>query len=312
MNIDLKVMAFGLLVVAFSFSAILILRGLFALRKRNGRLDKLSSDPSFGEITLPETPGTGPGPVARMDRSFENMIRGTALDVTPEQALALIALVGTLLAAALFFWRGEIWLTALGLVVGSLGTLGIFVYMRHRQRVLLQEQLPDTLFLLARSLRAGLTLQQAITLTGEQGVRPLADEFRLVATQLQLGLTVPAALQVMAARLKSVDFDAFVSTVSLYHHTGGNLAELLDRLAASARDHNQFRQHFLAATALGRATAVFIGVAGPVLLLSYAIFQPAFSQAFFSSTLGILTFVIVLALECIGALWLYRLLSVDY
>jgi tight adherence protein B len=171
--------------------------------------------------------------------------------------------------------------------------------------------MPDTIYMLARSLRAGMSLEQAIELIGRQGMKPLANEFQRAHAQIELGLTVPAALQLSADRLGLLDFSSFVSLVTLHHNTGGNLAVLLDRLAANIRDHNQFRNHFLAATALGRTTAIFLAGAAPALLLAYAIFQPDFAMAFFQSTGGWITLGVILTLEIIGGLWLFQLLRYD-
>jgi Flp pilus assembly protein TadB len=156
-----------------------------------------------------------------------------------------------------------------------------------------------------------MSLDQSINLAAEQGGKPLADEFAQVAYHLRLGLSTPAAVQLMADRLRLVDFNAFASTVALHQSVGGNLAMLLDRLAAGARDRNQFRNHLLAATALGRVTAIFLGGAAPALLLAYAIFEPDYIQAFFQSTNGIVTVCCVIALEILGVFWLYNLLRVE-
>jgi tight adherence protein B len=252
------------------------------------------------------------GWMSRLDSGFESMIRHTGVDVEPDQALALIALAAVGLAAILFLWRQELWLSVLGMIAGGVGTLVVFFVLRNRHRRQLSEQLPDAFYLLARSLRAGLSLEQAIALTGEQGAKPLAGEFQLCAAQLRLGLAVPAALEVVARRIRLLDFNVFVSTVSLHHVMGGNLAMLLDRLAASTRDRTHFRNYFKTATALSRVTAVFIGIMSPVLLLAYAIFQPDFSRPFFESPTGWTALAIAGVLQVVGIVWLYRLLRVEY
>jgi tight adherence protein B len=188
---------------------------------------------------------------------------------------------------------------------------GFFWILQNRQRRRLQNQLPDAFYLLARSLRAGMSLEQAIALSGEEGEKPLADEFRLCSQQINLGLTVSAALQLTARRIRLLDFDALVSTVAMYQTTGGNLPMLLDRLAAGTRDRNQLRNHFLAATALGRATAIALALAAPALLLAYAIFQPSWGIEFFRNRAGWTTLGICLGLEAVGAVWLYNLMRFE-
>ena len=159
---------------------------------------------------------------------------------------------------------------------------------------------------------AGLSLEQAIALTGDQGAQPLADEFRRCAAQLRLGLAIPSALQLVAKRIQMLDFNVFVTTVTLHYTMGGNLALLLDRLAASTRDRNHFRGYFRTATAMARVTAIFIGIVSPVLLLIYAIFQPDHIKAFYESPNGWVAMGVAAVLQVIGIVWLYRLLRVEY
>lgn len=248
----------------------------------------------------------------RIDLGFVRMIERSGLSWTPEQALAFICLIGVSVAGALYLWKGELWLMTLGLAVGIAAPLGVFAYLQARWRRLIQQQLPDTFFLMARSLRAGLNMEQAISLTGAEGLEPLAKEFRRCSEQINLGLSVPAALQLMANRLQLVDFNVFVSIVSLHRTTGGNLALLLDRLAASARDRNQYAGYFRSATALGRVTALAIGLAVPAIFLGYAIFEPSYASRFFESAAGIIALTTAFGLELIGIVWLMYLLRVDY
>lgn len=299
----------GLALGIFLLIARLMEKRRAALQRRlNGH-----DTPSDPELALDAPVSRTPqGLFGRMDTAFNSMIQHTGMDVEPAQALALIALVAVALCAVLFFWRGELWLSVLGLIVGGGGTLIVFLVLQSRYRRQLSEQLPDAYYLLARSLRAGLSLEQAIALTGEQGAKPLATEFQRCAAQLQLGLAVPAALELVGRRMHMLDFDVFATTVSLHYTMGGNLAMLLDRLAASTRDRNHFRGYFRTATALSRVTAIAIGAMTPALLLYYAIFPPEHVLAFFQSSSGWTALAVAGVLQLIGVVWMYRLLRVQY
>jgi len=85
-----------------------------------------------------------------------------------------------------------------------------------------------------RSLRAGVSFEQTVARAGEADGGPIAGEFRQSAGQIQLGLHPRTALENAAARIGLLDFNVFVSTVALYYQSGGNLALMLDRLAATA------------------------------------------------------------------------------
>jgi len=248
----------------------------------------------------------------RIDAGFDRMVARTGLDVSPSEILGLTALFGVLLFAGLYLWRDQLWLAALGFLLGIGIPLVAMWFLQRRHQNNLQQQLPDALYLLARSLRAGLSLEQAMELIGEQGTKPLANEFQLVNRQVRLGLTIPIALQGMASRVNLLDMNSFVSIVTYYQGAGGNLPLLLDRLAASARDRNQFRGQFLAVTAQARVTAIAIAIIPFVLLLVYAVFDMEHVRTFFHSFNGWLLLGLCLLLQIIGGIWMYRLLRSPY
>jgi len=223
-----------------------------------------------------------------------------------------MVLFGVAAASALVLYRDNYWFIGVGLIAGMLVPLLYFLAMQTRWRRRLQEQLPDAFFLLARSMRAGLSLEQAVALVGEQGVKPLADEFKKASEQTRLGLNITAALQRMAERIRLTDLNVFVSVVTLHRNVGGNLALLLDRVASHTRDRNLFRGQFQAATALGRATGLFISAASPVLLLVYGVLQPDYLIKFAQNPSGLLALCVAGGLQVVGALWIFYLLRVDY
>jgi tight adherence protein B len=300
-------------VAAVLLGGFLLLRT--GLERRRTRLERRIHGPDSTESILldqiePSTPPSGWA--NKLDSAFVRMIERTGLPLNAEQALGLICLTGVCLALVLLLWRGELWLVMFGLGLGILMPLAIFVYLQARWQRQLQEQLPDIFFFLARSLRAGLNLEQALALVGDQGPKPLADQLRRCAEQISLGLSVSAALELTARRIHLVDFNIFVSVIGLHRTTGGNLPLLLDRLAASTRDRNQYRGYFRSVTSLGRLTATFLGLASPVILLGYAFLYPDYIAHFFETGAGLSALAVAFVLEVIGVIWLYLLLRVDY
>jgi tight adherence protein B len=249
---------------------------------------------------------------ARMDTAFERAVEQTGLEVTPAEVLGYVALLGVMLGGGLYLWRDQPELGVFGFFLGAALPLGVVWLMRNRYRQRVQNQLPDSIYLLARSLRAGLSLPQAIDLVAQEGPKPVAGEFARCAASLQLGLSPAVAVEMMADRLQLLDVNALSSTVGFYQTTGGNLPLLLDRLAAGARDRNQFRGQFWATTAQGRITSVGLAAAAPLLALGYLIFQPDHVQAFLNSPRGWAILAGAGVFELIGIVWVYRILKIDY
>jgi tight adherence protein B len=290
----------GLFAVTFFF----FIRSLLESRDRRlaARLHEGSDDPAERLEIRADPP---------MKPLNEFLVR-SGLDLSPEQAVGWMTLVSVVLASVLFLIRPEWWIGLIGVVLGSAAVWVTLLVYRYRYRLKLQDQLPDTIFLIARSLRAGLSLEQALSLVGNQGVEPLATEFRKANNQIKLGLTIPLAMELTSKRLQVADFNALVSTINLYSATGGNLPLLLDRLAASTRDQNQFRAYFRSATALGRLSSLFIAGAGPLFFLSYALLEPEYADFFFSSQVGLLTLGMAIFLETIGLFWLWSIIRIEY
>lgn len=253
----------------------------------------------------------------RVDRAFDTMISRTGLDLDSHLALAIILFTGVLLASIVFVWRyqEEPWLAIPAFFIGAAGPLAYFWYRQFRWRRTLQNQLPDSLFLVARSLRAGRSIDQAIHLVGEQGVAPLSREFARMGKQLDLGLNLAQVVRSEADRLGLLDFNVFASVVSLHRETGGNLPALLDRLAAGTRDRNQFEGQYRAATVLGRTSAAFIVGMVAVILLYLFFFQRPWAAQFFDTSqgyLGVGLFAAAMLCEVAGLLLLLWLLRHDY
>jgi tight adherence protein B len=252
------------------------------------------------------------GSVEEFDAGFENLVKQTGLDLSAEQAIAWMILIGCVAGVVVYLLTGLAWLTVIGASVGALGVLALLFFYRARYRIRLHDQLPDGIALMARALRSGLSLEQAIDLVAQESAAPLAGEFQKVAAQIKLGIPAAAALESMARDVQSVDVNALVSTIAVAQTTGGNLPLLLDRLAASARDRANFRAYFRAATALARIGVIPVALAVPVLAVIYFLWTPSYADAFMASPNAPIVIAAAVVIECLGLYWIYRLLRFEY
>lgn len=275
------------------------------------RLEVASGESGIGLLpTKPVAPEKGLS--SRFDTWFEGAVGRSGLEASPTGVIAVMILLATVLGGGVYFWKEQMGLAALGMVLGFLIPLAVVAFAARRYRWKLQQQIPDAFRMLAGSIRAGQTLDQAIEFYSERGNKPLADEFAHCAALMRLGMGPYAALQSTANRVRLLDFDLLVSTVGLYTQTGGNLVLMLERLADSVRDRNQYYGQFFAATAQARIVAFALGAAPPLMLLVYALAEPEHVQAFFASPRGWTVLAICGVLEVIGIIWLWRILKVDY
>jgi tight adherence protein B len=276
------------------------------------RMGQQDSDASLTLIQLPPTTLSG-----KMDTAFNRMVERTGLDMNTSLALGIIVLFGVICAGAAFVWRFETepWIVLPAFVLGCAVPLVFFMWRTRVWRRTMQNQLPDALYLLARSVRAGRSIDQGIQLVGDAGVQPLAREFSRMHRQLELGLSLSQTLQIAANRINLIDFNVFASVLSLHRGTGGNLPTILDRIAAATRDRNQFEGQYRAATVLGRYCSIFIVALACFIMFYLFFFQREWAMKFFDTRYGftgIYLFCIAIGLEILGGLVLVWFLRHDY
>jgi tight adherence protein B len=146
-------------------------------------------------------------------------------------------------------------------VLGLVGSALPYLYVRHkRQKRLdaLEEQFPEALDFLSRSMRAGHAFSISLEMVGEEMADPLGQEFRALFNEQNLGAPLDVALRNFSLRVPLLDVRFFTSSVLLQKQTGGNLSEILTRLAYVIRERFRLKGQVKAASAHGRLTATIL------------------------------------------------------
>ncbi len=263
---------------------------------------------------LPRAPQAGQtgGPVAAFDHWFIRLVRETGLALTPTEGALAAVLGGAILASAIFLWKERPILAALGMAVGMIAVIGYLAIRRAKRIRLLQEQLPAALDMLARSLRAGQSVDESFQLVGARATEPLAAEFRFCANQLAMGLSMPAVMRSLVDRVRLFDVRIFTTTLAVHREAGGNIAKVLERLSAVIRDRLNYRRQLRAVTGAGRFSAGLIALIGPLLFAYLLYFHPQYLQAMTDSPMGQSLLTIAITLEVVGLIWIARLLRPSY
>jgi tight adherence protein B len=148
---------------------------------------------------------------------------------------------------------------AASLLAGVAGGLLPILYvlrLRSKRLELFESQFPESLEFVARSMRAGHAFSVSLEMLHREFQEPLAGEFRRTFEEHNLGLPLDTALQKLSKRVPSLDVHFFVSAVLLQKRTGGNLAEILDKLAYVIRERFKLRGKIRAISAHGRMTGM--------------------------------------------------------
>jgi tight adherence protein B len=168
------------------------------------------------------------------------------------------------------------------------GALPILYVIRKRKARLrrFEELFPDSLEFVSRSMRAGHAFSVSLEMIHREFQEPLSGEFRRTFEEHNLGLPLDVALQKLAKRVPSLDVHFFVSAVLLQKRTGGNLAEILDKLAYVIRERFKLRGRIRAISAHGRMTGIALSCIpiGVAVLMFYT--NPDYVKFFFTDDVG--------------------------
>ncbi len=197
-----------------------------------------------------------------------------------------------------------------GLAFGLLPILYIARVRRTRLRRF-EEQFPESLEFLARSMRAGHAFTVSLELLHNEFQEPLAGEFRRVFDEQNLGLPLEVAFQKLAQRVPLMDVHFFVSAVLLQKRTGGNLAELLDKLAYLIRERFKLRGRIRAISAHGRMTGTVLSLIPVAVGVILSLVNPDMAMFFFTDELGKLMLGGAIGLQFIGYLVIRRIVAIE-
>ncbi len=249
----------------------------------------------------------GQKPTAR--QRFASMIEQSGLDTTEGQILGTsAAAAGVLFLVVLVLRRSP--LAALGAAAVG-GYLPIWRVKRARAKRVekLRSQLADAFELMARVIRAGQTLGQALMAVGDEFPRPISTEFAYCYEQQNLGLSPEKTFRDMTRRTGVIELKIFVLAVLVQQQTGGNLAELLSKLGALVRERSTIRGTINTLTAEGRMQGWVLAAMPPIMLCLLLALNWDYASVHFKH-LDILgaTFVV----EALGVLWIQKIVNFDF
>ncbi len=193
-------------------------------------------------------------------------------------------------------------------------------YLKRRQGKRLQafkDQLPDTITLLANSLRAGSSFLQGIELVTREGQPPISEEFERVVREMSLGMALQPALSNLSRRVDSEDLELMVTAINIQSQVGGNLATILDSIAYTIRERIRIQGEIQTLTAMQRysgyvITLLPVGLAGILFMISPSYISAMLEKPpeMFGLPLGIVFFIIGFISMGIGYMLIRRIVDI--
>ena len=204
------------------------------------------------------------------------------------------------------------WLT---LLAGGVCSLVPFIVVNQLRRLRIQkfeEQFPEAIQLIARAMRAGHAFSTGLKMAAEELPEPCGLEFKVMYEQQNFGAALPDALKSFAARIPSLDARFFVTAVLTQREAGGNLSEVLDRLAGVMRERFRIKREVRVKSAHGRITAFVLAGLPPVLAILMLVQNPEGIRLLITDPLGHRMIAIGVVLQVVGTLIVRKLADIKY
>lgn len=241
---------------------------------------------------------------------IDRFILQSGVDLTVGKLLSISVLVG-------FCVYGLLFPTAIAaqmrlmLAVLALFLPWVFVQMKRSKRLRkMEQQLPETLDLIGRALRAGNALPSGLKMAGEELPDPLATEFRITHDEINFGVSMQQALNNLGERVPITDMRYFVVAVLIQREAGGNLTEVLDNLSKLIRSRLRFHARVKVLTTEGRMSAWVLGLMPFALAALMNFVNHEFISVLWTDPTGIEVTNVMLTVMAVGALWLYKLVQI--
>ena len=196
------------------------------------------------------------------------------------------------------------------LVAGVLPWMSLSRKLRQR-RSDMEEQLPDALISMSNSLRAGLTLPQAMGILVDNTAPPVSEEFGLLLKEHRLGLTLDEAMSNMSERMTSKNLDLVVTSIQVARIAGGNLPQVFEDTATAIREIARLESKIQTMTAQGRLQAWVLGSLPVGMAFMIYKVDPTMINPLWEDPIGWVILFFVAVFEIVGVFMIRKILSVD-
>ena len=182
---------------------------------------------------------------------------------------------------------------------------------RKKRLVAFEDQLPEAIDSIIRALRSGFPFNEALHFVGNEMSDPIGYEFRTVFEEINYGQDIRTAFNYLLIRVPSKNLVTLVSAVLIQRETGGNLAELLNKISTVMRKKVRFQRKLMTLTAEARMSAIVLALLPIIIFVAILISSPMYIQPLFDTEIGHLLLEFGLFLQITGVLWVRKQIDFD-
>ena len=233
------------------------------------------------------------------------------LRMTQAEFIVLVLAGGVVGALAGLIVLGPPLSTLLFILAPFVGHM-VLKFLAGRRRNKFDQQLGDTLQLLAGGLRAGHSILRAVDAAANESQSPTSEEMRRVITETSLGRDLLASLNDTAERMRNEDFVWISQAIQINREVGGNLAEVLDQVNETIRERSEIKGHIKALAAEGKFSA-YILIAMPIgIVVMLMAVNPGYMNPMFANPLGWIMIAASIIMMTIGSLWMRKIIDLKF
>ena len=293
-----------------------------ALRRQvEGRLREVAGHVEVGPETRASVLKTViTGPLPTVEKVAKRTARGSALQLQLEQSgvnksLSGILVICVALAALTFF--GAMYFGVRSMYAAPLALGAFFVpfgVVRHKRTMRLrrfEEHFPEALDLMSRAVRAGHAFSAGMKMAADEVDDPVGPEFRKTFDEQNYGLPLKESLDNLVVRVPLLDVRFFATAVLIQRDTGGNLAEILDNLAAVVRERFKILRQVRVHTAHGRMTGYVLMAIPAFLAVALSIINPDHMNELFRDRVGQMLLMGAVVMQAIGFFWINQVVKIE-
>lgn len=238
-------------------------------------------------------------------------LQSADIKMRPEEFLLIWVLVALLPAMVVLLISPSLMKVALILVPVGAVLPYVFIRSKRKKRVkLFDEQLSDAMMIACSSLRSGLSFTQAMEAIAKDMADPIAYEFGVVLSEMNMGTPMDEALERLNRRIDSKYLPLMVSSVLIQRQTGGNLSSILEGIANAIKEKMKLKQELKASTSSGRSTGLMVGCMPIVLCGLFLLVNRPFIMPLFTTTTGHKFILVACVLEGLCAVAVKKITNV--
>ena len=241
---------------------------------------------------------------------LELTISQADIQITVSKLLGFCLVAGTLATLAAYtVLSSPVGVIGIGLLAAA--TPIMYVSWKRAKRLKkFQEQLPDTLDLMSRSLAVGHAFSESLNQVATEMPDPISTEFRITFDEQKLGLPTKLALERLTERVPLLDLRLCVTAMLIQRETGGNLAEILEKVSQTIRERFKLMEDFRTMTTSSRGSAWILCGMPIALVFVMTTINPDYMSVLLDDRRGHMVILAAIIMQLIGMLLIHRILKI--